>query len=260
LPASISAKGPVILEARKVDRHYRDQVAVNGVSFMLRRGQALGIIGESGSGKSTLARTLLALEAAQGGAVCLEGEPFSPDLKPDTLRPLRQKIQAVFQDPSASFNPLWPIRRIVAEPLHLLPERPTAVEIETRVSEALGAVGLSPDITNRLPHQFSGGQKQKIAIARALVLKPDILVLDEAVSALDTVSREQVLDLLNTLKKRDGLSLVFVSHDLSAVRSLVDHILIMKDAEAVEYGETARIFTAPQAPYTRALLAASPVL
>lgn len=260
LPEAVASSGPVILEARKVERHYGHRVAVHEVSFTLRRGQALGIIGESGSGKSTLARTLLALEEAQGGTVCLEGEPFSPRLKAAILRPLRQKIQAVFQDPSASFNPLWPIHRIVAEPLYLETEKPAANEIARRVDEALTAVGLSPEIADRLPHQFSGGQKQKIAIARALILKPDILVLDEAVSALDTVSREQVLELLNTLKKRDGLSLVFVSHDLSAVRSLVDHILIMKDAEAVEYGDTARIFTAPQATYTKALLAASPTL
>ena len=260
VPEAGPVTGPIVLEARQVERHYGHVVAVDGISFTLRRGQGLGIIGESGSGKSTLTRTLLALEAAQHGVVCLAGEPFSPHHHPRDLRHLRKRIQAVFQDPSASFNPLWTVSRIVAEPLHVLGETFSAAEVRDRVADALTAVGLSPDIAERLPHRFSGGQQQKIALARALILKPDILVLDEAVSALDTVSRQQIIDLLSELKRRDNLSLVFVSHDLSAVQALVDHVLIMKDGRQVEYAPTATIFTEPRADYTRALLDASPIL
>lgn len=245
--------GPVVLEARAVTRRYRRKgpEAVSGVSLSLRRGECLGIAGESGSGKSTLLRTLLALEAPQGGGVYLDGRVFTG------ARVDRRKIQAVFQDPAASFNPRWDVKRIVAEPLALLETPLSADEVTQRVEAALQAAGLPREAAGLLPHQFSGGQKQKIALARALILRPEIIVLDEAVAALDTVSRGEVLSQLQTLKQRDGVALVFVSHDLAAVRAVADRVLILKDGVAVEEADVRTLFTAPAHPYTQALLAAS---
>ncbi|MFT4089153.1 MAG: ABC transporter ATP-binding protein [Asticcacaulis sp.] len=246
----------VVLEGRGITRRYvtSGHAAVSDISLSLKRGQCLGIVGESGSGKSTLLRTLLALDRPQAGAVYLDGQVFSG------TRDQRRKIQAVFQDPAASFNPQWTVMRIVTEPLRLSALRLSAAETTQRAEEALAAVGLGADALHRLPHQFSGGQKQKIAIARALILEPEIIVLDEAVSALDALSKAEVLTLLQALKTSRGLSLVFVSHDLMAVRALADQIAILKGGTVIEQADTRALFEAPAQDYTKALLAATPVI
>ncbi len=247
--------GDVVLEARSVTRRYGALTAVDAVSFTMCRGEAIAIIGESGSGKSTLARTLLALDAAQSGEVRLAGDLFAPDAK--GLRPLRRRIQAVFQDPSASFDPLWTVERLVTEPLALEPVAPDVAR--ARAIAALERAGLDGMRLNDRPHQFSGGQKQKIALARALILNPDVLVLDEALSALDSVSRRDVLAQLAALKQA-CLAIVFVSHDIGAARTLADQVLIMKNGQAVEQGAAADVFANPQTDYARDLLAAAPEL
>ena len=224
--------------------------AVDGVSFALRAGESLGLVGESGCGKSTLARAILGLEAVQGGAIRLGGEAVSPAMDPR----LRQRMQVVFQDPYGSFNPRHRVGRIVAEPFHL-GGRPA--DAQARVADALSQVGLSAADMEKFPHEFSGGQRQRIAIARALVTRPDLIVLDEAVSALDVSVRARILDLLADLQERLGLAYLFITHDLTVVRAITDRVLVMQAGRIVEDGGTADVFDAPAHPYTRELLAAS---
>ena len=232
--------------------------AVDGVSFDLHAGESLGLVGESGCGKSTLTRAILGLEDVQGGTIRLGGLPVFHDGAPD--RAVRRRMQAVFQDPYGSFDPRWRVERIVTEPFHLLDARPSAEERGARAAEALEQVGLAPDALTRYPHEFSGGQRQRIAIARALVLRPDLIVLDEAVSALDVSVRARILDLLAGLSDELGLAYLFISHDLSVVRSVTDRVLVMKAGRIVEAGATEEVLGAPSDPYTRALVAASPTL
>ena len=230
--------------------------AVDGVSLTLHKGESLGLVGESGCGKSTLTRALLGLDALQGGAISLFNTPVTPQMP----RAMRAGIQVVFQDPYGSFNPRWKVEHLVAEPFHLLDEKPTAPERREQVGAALQAVGLNASDMDKFPHEFSGGQRQRIAIARALITRPRILVLDEAVSALDVSIRAQILDLLADLQTRLDLSYLFISHDLSVVRAITDRVLVMKSGEIVEQGATKTVFDRPQHPYTRALLAAAPRL
>ncbi|WP_456389429.1 ABC transporter ATP-binding protein [Profundibacter sp.] len=227
--------------------------AVNNVSFTLMRGESLGLVGESGCGKSTLTRAILGLDPLQGGEIHLSGEPvLAGEHMPASLR---QKVQIVFQDPYGSFNPRHKVQRLVMEPFHLTkaPENSRA-----HVAEALETVGMSADAMDRYIHEFSGGQRQRIAIARALVLHPDLIVLDEAVSALDVSIRAQILDLLSDLQTRLGLSYLFISHDLTVVRAITDRVLVMQAGEIVEQGPTEQVFTAPRHPYTQQLLNAAP--
>jgi len=228
--------------------------AVDDVSFQLHKGESLGLVGESGCGKSTLTRAILGLDPIQSGAISAFGHPVTPQM-PNTVR---AGIQVVFQDPYGSFNPRWRVEKLVAEPFHLLPERPR--DARDRVADALAAVGLSADDMHKYPHEFSGGQRQRIAIARALITHPRILVLDEAVSALDVSIRAQILDLLADLQNRLHLSYLFISHDLTVVRSITDRVLVMQAGKIVEQGETEQVFTAPAHPYTQSLLAAAPSL
>ncbi|MBF9058365.1 dipeptide ABC transporter ATP-binding protein [Rhodobacterales bacterium HKCCSP123] len=230
--------------------------AVKGVSFELHKGESLGLVGESGCGKSTLTRAILGLDPVQGGDIRLFGRSIVPVMPPD----LRPGIQVVFQDPYGSFNPRWRVDRLVAEPFHLLPDAPTGDDRRARVAEALRAVHLSPDDMAKYPHEFSGGQRQRIAIARALITRPRILVLDEAVSALDVSVRARILDLLAELQGEFGLSYLFISHDLTVVRAITDRVLVMQSGLIVEEGPTEAVFDAPAHPYTRQLLTAAPRL
>jgi len=228
--------------------------AVDGVSFHLHKGESLGLVGESGCGKSTLTRAILGLEALQDGEILAFGERVGPDLS----GAVRARIQVVFQDPYGSFNPRWRVAQLVAEPFHLMPARPG--DWRDRVARVLDDVGIGPEAMDRYIHEFSGGQRQRIAIARALILRPEILILDEAVSALDVSIRAQILDLLARLQGDYGLSYLFISHDLGVVQGLTDRVLVMQAGRIVEEGPTGTVFSRPCHAYTRQLIAAVPRL
>jgi len=230
--------------------------AVDGVSFRIERGENVGLVGESGSGKSTLARAVMALDPAQAGSIVLDGTP----LDGDSLA-ARRKLQVVFQDPYGSFDPRQRVDTLVAEPFHLLGrEAPRGTERQKRIDAALANVGLEPSDARKYIHEFSGGQRQRIAIARALIIEPSLIILDEAVSALDVSIRAQILDLLADLSDRLGISYLFISHDLSVVRSITDRVLVMKEGKIVESGPTEAVFRNPSHPYTQELIAATPNL
>ena len=227
--------------------------AVDDVSFHIDQGESVGLIGESGSGKSTLTRAILGLDPLQGGRVLLDGQEIRAGRA--TPPELRARMQVVFQDPFGSFDPRWRVERLVAEPFHLtgLPR-----DWREQVAEALYDVGITGDAMRRHIHEFSGGQRQRIAIARALIIKPRLIVLDEAVSALDVQVRAQVLDLLAELRVSHGLAYLFISHDLTVVRQITDRVLILEQGRIVESGPTHRVLDAPEHPYTQRLIAASP--
>jgi peptide/nickel transport system ATP-binding protein len=269
MPRPAPAAAP-LLEALHVVRAYRAprtqffgrpplRRAVDGVSLAVAAGERVGLVGESGSGKSTLVRALLGLEPPEAGAIRIDGEDLAAARAP-AVRRLRRLVQGVFQDPYGSLNPRHRVGRIVAEPLHLLMEVLTAAERERRVAGVLEAVGLRPADAQRRPHEFSGGERQRIAIARALVVEPRLLVLDEAVSGLDASLRAQVLALLLELSAARGLAYLFVSHDLGVVRAVTDRTLVMRAGVIVEEGPTADVLDRPRHAYTRELVAASPSL
>ena len=229
--------------------------AVKDVSLTLPRGSTLGIVGESGSGKSTLARCIVRLVSPESGAITLQGRVLL-QLDANAMRAERRKVQMVFQDPFASLNPRRKAGELVAQGLveHGTPR----AEALARARELFGLVGLDPLAVDRFPHEFSGGQRQRIGLARALALKPEVLVADEPVSALDVSVQAQVLRLLADLQQRLGLSIVFITHDLRVAAQICDRIAVMKDGEVVEQGLAGAVFGAPQQPYTKALLAAIP--
>ena len=252
--------GPAILELEgltrdfKVGRNKRLR-AVDDVSLAIMPGEALGIVGESGCGKTTLGRLAVRLTAPTAGTIRFEGRDISA-LDEKAMRPLRSAMQIVFQDPYSSLNPRLTVREIIAEPLENfgVPRR----EIGGRVAELLATVGLPADAATRYPHAFSGGQRQRISIARALALRPKLIVCDEAVSALDVSVQAQILNLLADLRAELGLSLLFISHNLAVVRYLCHRIAVMYLGRIVELADTTALFETPQHPYTAALLRAVP--
>ena len=233
----------------------KPKIAVGKLSFRLKRGECLGIVGESGSGKTTLARCLVRLHKQCSGSILLGGtELMTPN--GSSLRKLRRRFQMVFQDPYSSLNPALSIERTLLEPLIVHGLHPT--RRDERVLELLDAVGLSAGALERSPAEFSGGQRQRIAIARALAVEPELLICDESVSALDVSVQAQILNLIKDLQKQFGLTLIFISHDLSVIRFLADQVLVMADGAVVEQGACEAVYQNPQHPLTRSLLAAVP--
>jgi peptide/nickel transport system ATP-binding protein len=234
--------------------------ALHDVSFSLTLGKSLGVVGESGSGKSTLARLVMALEPPSQGQVLLQGQDLHA-LAPAALRAARAQFQMVFQDPYGSLDPRHTVERIVTEPLTaLVPAGMQAPTPQARREQAvtmLEAVGLSAADLAKVPHEFSGGQRQRIAIARALITRPKLIVADEPVSALDVSVQAQVLNLMQDLQERFGLSYLFISHDLSVVDLVCDEVLVLRHGQVVERGHPDQLFTDAQHPYTRALVAAA---
>ncbi|TFL19731.1 ABC transporter ATP-binding protein [Jannaschia formosa] len=248
-----ASRGGPVLQADGLTRRYGAVTAVDAVSFTLHRAESLGLVGESGCGKSTLTRALLGLEPIQAGSLWFQGEAGGIAM----TKAQRAKMSVVFQDPYGSFDPRWTVARILAEPFHLTGRPPDAW---ARAAEALEQVGLSASDLGKYPHEFSGGQRQRIAIARALITEPEVLVLDEAVSALDVRVRAQVLALLDDLQQRLGLAYLFISHDLAVVRAICDRVLVMRGGKIVEDGPIARVWSAPASDYTRSLIDAAPAI
>ncbi|HEX2886270.1 oligopeptide/dipeptide ABC transporter ATP-binding protein [Vineibacter terrae] len=230
--------------------------AVDGVDFSIRRGETLSLVGESGSGKSTLARLCLKLIEPTAGRIQLFGRSIER-LPPRAMRPLRRNLQMVFQDPFASLNPRLTVGQILGEPIRNFRIAPEA-DIAARVEALLARVGLPADVVSRRAHEFSGGQRQRIGIARALAPEPQLIVLDEPVSALDVSVQAQVLNLLGDLQAQAGYAYLFVSHDLAVVRHISHRVAVMYLGRIVEIGPVERLFSAPRHPYTEALLAAVP--
>jgi oligopeptide transport system ATP-binding protein len=260
----------VVLETKSLVKHFpitqgivfKTKVgavrAVDGVDLQLRRGETLGVVGESGCGKSTLAKLLVGLEKPTEGSITVRGQNMVK-LRGGDLRKARRNIQMVLQDPYTSLNPRMTVGDIIGEPFEIHPEAVPRKGRAKAVQDLLDIVGLNPDHINRYPHQFSGGQRQRIGIARALALKPEIIVCDEPVSALDVSIQAQVINLLEGLQDELGLSYIFIAHDLSVVRHISDRVAVMYLGRIVEIGNDTEIYEQPTHPYTQALLSAVPV-
>ena len=268
--AGSGRRGEVVLSAVDVKKHFPIQQgillkrtigqvkAVDGVTLDLHRGETLGLVGESGCGKSTLSRVLMGLEKATAGSVKLQGEELV-GMSERELRRVRRNVQIIFQDPYASLDPRMTVGDIVGEPFRIHKDAAPKSQIKPKVQELLEVVGLSPEHFNRYPHQFSGGQRQRIGIARALALRPEVIICDEPVSALDVSVQAQVINLLEELQQEFNLSYVFVAHDLSVVRHIADRVAVMYLGKIVEMGNEQELYDYPTHPYSQALLSAVPV-
>jgi microcin C transport system ATP-binding protein len=265
-PEDVDPAAEVVLTGNNIQVHFdirrgvlRRKVgyvpAVEDVSIQLRAGQTVGVVGESGSGKTSLGLALLRLISSRG-AITFAGQNLQ-NVKNKHLRPLRRDLQIVFQDPFSSLSPRLSVFQIIEEGLKVHNLGGNYDDRRQRVARALVEVGLSPNVMDRYPHAFSGGQRQRIAIARAMVLEPRVLILDEPTSSLDMTVQKQILELLQTLQRRHSLAYMFISHDLRVVRSLASELIVMKDGLVVEQGRARDIFTNPQHEYTKALLAAA---
>lgn len=269
-PQAVADSSPPLLDVRNLKVHFpihtgllRRQTgsfkAVDGVSFHVPAGKTVGLVGESGSGKTTIGRTLVKLLPATSGEVLWKGTSILP-LNERAFRPLRRQIQYIFQDPFGSLNPRMTVGRIIGEALEIHFSELSANERTERVASLLKRVGLKPEMMNRYPHEFSGGQRQRIGIARALAVKPEFLICDEPVSALDVSVQAQIVNLLQDLQEELGLALLFIAHDLAVVEHISDSVLVLNRGRIVESGSAREVLKNPQDPYTRELLAAVPRL
>ncbi|MBP2238294.1 peptide/nickel transport system ATP-binding protein [Sinorhizobium kostiense] len=249
------ARSEPVLSVRDVRKRYGAFEALKGVSFDLMPGGTIAVVGESGSGKSTLARILLRLDEPDGGSALWKGRDLFT-MSPAELYKLRRDLQMVFQDPTQSLNPRMTVYQLISEAWVIHPDILPKPRWRERVAELLVQVGLAPDHMGRYPHQFSGGQRQRIAIARALALEPQLIICDEAVSALDVSVQAQVIALLDKLRREMGIAFIFIAHDLPVVRDFADHVLVMQKGNVVELGTVREVFEAPRQDYTRTLLAA----
>ena len=250
------AVGEPLLAVKDVRKFYGAFEALKGVSFNLMAGETMAVVGESGSGKSTLARVLLRLEEPDGGSAQWKGKDLF-QMPPGELYKLRRDLQMVFQDPTQSLNPRMTVYQLVSEAWVIHPDILPKAKWRERVAELLDQVGLSQEHMSRYPHQFSGGQRQRIAIARALALEPQLIICDEAVSALDVSVQAQVIELLDRLRRDMGIAFIFIAHDLPVVRDFADHVMVMEKGDIVELGTVRQVFDNPREDYTRALLGAS---
>ena len=269
MTAPVASSGVPILEVNDLKKHFplggglfggsKGYVyAVDGVSFLIHRGETLALVGESGCGKSTVGRAVLRLVAPTAGQVVLDGQRID-DLSAGKLRPLRRRVQVVFQDPFSSLNPRLRVRDVLAEPIRNFGLAKDGAELDARIAALMDKVGLPRDAVNRWPHEFSGGQRQRVGIARALASEPDLIVCDEAVSALDVSVKAQIVNLLQDLQRELGLAMLFISHDLAIVEHMTHRVAVMYLGRIVETGPKAALFARPMHPYTEALLSAVPV-